>query len=64
MREVSLNDFMDPDDNKRIQELPSRTVDGLYLQYYGEDTGILVMRTPTYGRALWSEEVSIKNKIE
>jgi len=31
------------------------------LQYWGEDSGILIGITPIYKRRLWSEEVKVVN---
>lgn len=43
-----------------IQELHHK-IEPKTLQYWGEDSGILIGITPIYKRHLWSEEVNVIN---
>ena len=36
-------------------------IESKILQYWGEDSGILIGITPIYNRHLWSEEVNVIN---
>lgn len=57
MKMVKLSDFYPYDRNKGgIQELHHK-IESKTLQYWGEDSGILIGITPIYKRRLWSEEV-------
>lgn len=61
MKMVKLSDFYPYDRNKGgIQELHHK-IESKTLQYWGEDSGILVGITPIYKRRLWSEEVKVVN---
>lgn len=58
---VKLSDFYPYDRNKGgIQELHHK-IESKTLQYWGEDSGILIGITPIYKRRLWSEEVKVVN---
>ena len=61
MGTVELSDFS-PYDKSRggIQELHHK-IESKTLQYWGEDSGILIGITPIYKRRLWSEEVKVVN---
>lgn len=37
------------------------TIESKILQYWGEDSGILIGITPIYKRRLWSKEVNVIN---
>lgn len=67
MKTVKLSDFSPYDRNKGgIQELHHK-IESKILQYWGEDSGILIGITPIYKRRLWSKEVNvimINNKYE
>lgn len=61
MKMVKLSDFYPYDRNKGgIQELHHK-IESKTLQYWGEDSGILIGITPIYKRRLWSEEVKVVN---
>ena len=61
MKTVKLSDFYPYDRNKGgIQELHHK-IESKTLQYWGEDSGILIGITPIYKRRLWSEEVKVVN---
>lgn len=61
MKTVKLSDFSPYDKNKGgIQELHHK-IESKTLQYWGEDSGILIGITPIYKRRLWSEEVKVVN---
>lgn len=61
MKTVKLSDFSPYDRNKGgIQELHHK-IESKTLQYWGEDSGILIGITPIYKRRLWSEEVKVVN---
>lgn len=61
MKTVKLSDFSPYDRNKGgIQELHHK-IEPKTLQYWGEDSGILIGITPIYKRHLWSEEVKVVN---
>lgn len=61
MKTVKLSDFSPYDRNKGgIQELHHK-IEPKTLQYWGEDSGILIGITPIYKRHLWSEEVNVIN---
>lgn len=61
MKTVKLSDFSPYDRNKGgIQELHHK-IESKILQYWGEDSGILIGITPIYKRRLWSEEVKVVN---
>ena len=61
MKTVKLSDFYPYDRNKGgIQELHHK-IESKTLQYWGEDSGILIDITPIYKRRLWSEEVKVVN---
>ena len=57
MRIEKITDYSKPEEGNKFQELAHKIYVGIYLQYYGKDTGILVCKTPKYGRTLWSEMV-------
>ncbi|BBK90770.1 hypothetical protein [Parabacteroides sp.] len=59
MRIEKITDYSKPEEGNKFQELAHKIYVGIYLQYYGKDTGILVCKTPKYGRTLWSEMVKI-----
>ena len=61
MGTVELSDFS-PYDKSRggIQELHHK-IESKTLQYWGEDSGILIGITPIYKRRLWSKEVNVIN---
>ena len=61
MKMVKLSDFYPYDRNKGgIQELHHK-IESKTLQYWGEDSGILIGITPIYKIRLWSEEVKVEN---
>lgn len=61
IKTVKLSDFSPYDRNKGgIQELHHK-IEPKTLQYWGEDSGILIGITPIYKRHLWSEEVNVIN---
>lgn len=61
MKTVKLSDFSPYDRNKGgIQELHHK-IESKILQYWGEDSGILIGITPIYKRRLWSKEVNVIN---
>lgn len=61
MKTVKLSDFSPYDRNKGgIQELHHK-IEPKTLQYWGEDSGILIGITPIYKIRLWSEEVKVVN---
>lgn len=63
VRKRFVNRWMssDYDRNKGgIQELHHK-IESKILQYWGEDSGILIGITPIYKRRLWSKEVNVIN---
>ena len=61
MKTIKLSDFYPYDRNKGgIQELHHK-IESKTLQYWGEDSGILIGITPIYKIRLWSEEVKVVN---
>lgn len=61
MKTVKLSDFSPYGRNKGgMQELHHK-IESKILQYWGEDSGILIGITPIYKRHLWSEEVNVIN---
>lgn len=58
MKTVKLSDFSPYDRNKGgMQELHHK-IESKILQYWGEDSGILIGITPIYKRHLWSANAS------
>lgn len=67
MKTVKLSDFSPYDRNKGGTQELHHKIESKTLQYWGEDSGILIGITPIYKRRLWSEEVNvimINNKYE
>lgn len=59
METVRLSDYSSYDKNKGgIQKLRHKFRNHL-LEYWGEDTGILIGTTMVYERHLWNEEVKV-----
>lgn len=46
MRIEKITDYSKPEEGNKFQELAHKIYVGIYLQYYGKDTGILVCKTP------------------
>lgn len=64
MKTVKLSDFSPYNKNKGgIQELTHK-IESKTLQYWGEDSGILIGTTPIYKIRLWSKEVKVINNYK
>ena len=61
MKTVKLSDFSPYDRNKGVIQELHHKIEPKTLQYWGEDSGILIGITPIYKRHLWSEEVNVIN---
>lgn len=61
MKTVKLSDFSPYDRNKGGTQELHHKIESKTLQYWGEDSGILIGITPIYKRRLWSEEVKVVN---
>lgn len=59
MRIEKITDYSKLEEGNKFQELAHKIHVGIYLQYHGKDTGVLVCKTQKYGRTLWSEMVKI-----
>lgn len=64
MKTVKLSDFSPYDRNKGGTQELHHKIESKTLQYWGEDSGILIGITPIYKRRLWSEEVKVINNYK
>ena len=59
METVRISDYSSYDKNKKKKKKLRHKFRNQILEYWGEDTGILIGITMVYERHLWNEEVKV-----